>query len=80
MIRRLRDDWTGHPGLAEEHYALAPDALRHVEVDMSGAVVMGVALRRSGLPREICRQILELAVPWPQFVGDGPARKRRRKR
>ena len=51
------------------------EALRHVEVDTSGAFLIVMALRRSGLPPDICRQVLELVVPWPQFAGDGPVRK-----
>ena len=63
-----------------ETWRLALEALRHAEIDLSGAFAMGVALRRSDLPPDICRQILGLAVPWPQFAGDVPARKRRRMR
>jgi hypothetical protein len=62
-----------------ETWRIALEALRHAEVDLSGAFDTGMALRR-GLPPDICRQIFELAVPWPQFAGDGPARKRRRMR
>lgn len=63
-----------------ENWELALGALQHAEVDLSGAFAAGIALRRSGLPPDICRQIFELAVPWPQFAGNGPARKRRRMR
>ena len=63
-----------------ETWELALDALQHAEVDLSGAFAMGMVLRRCGLPPDICRQIFELAVPWPQLVGDGPATKRRRMR
>ena len=62
-----------------ETWQLALEALQHAEVDLSGAFAAGMALRR-GLPPDIFRRILELAVPWPQFAGDGPARKRRRMR
>ena len=62
-----------------ETWGLALEALQHAEVDLSGAFATGMALRR-GLAPDIFRQILELAGPWPQFAGDGPARKRRRMR
>ena len=62
-----------------ETWRIALEALQHAEVDLSGAFATGMALRR-GLAPDIFRQILELAGPWPQFAGDGPARKRRRMR
>ena len=63
-----------------ETWRIALEALQHTEVDLSGAFATGMALRRSGWPADICRQIFELAVAWPQFAGDVPVRKRRRKR
>ena len=63
-----------------ETWRIALEALQHTEVDLSGAFAAGMALRRSDLPPDICRHIFELAVPWPGFAGDGPARKRRRMR
>ena len=56
----------------------ALDTLLSVEVDMRGAFFMAAALRRAGLLPDVCRTILEFAVPWPQPVGDGQTRKRRR--
>ena len=59
-------------------WQLALEALLSVEADLGGAFFMGAALRRGGLPPDVCRMILELALPWPQLAGDGKARKRRR--
>ena len=50
----------------------------NLEIDLRGVFATGMALRRFGVPPEIIRPIFELAVPWPQLAGDGPARKRRR--
>ena len=59
-------------------WELALEALVSVEVDMRGAFFMGAALRRAGLPPDVCRAILEFATQWPQLAGDGKAWKRRR--
>ena len=61
-------------------WALVLEALRHAKADLGGAFAAAVALRRSGLPPDICRQIFQIAVPWPQLAGDGPPRKRSRVR
>ena len=58
-------------------WELALEALCLTQVDLSGAFAMGVALRRSGLPADTCRLILEFAIAWPQFIGDGPRKRRR---
>ena len=56
----------------------ALDTLLSVEVDMRGAFFIAAALRRAGLLPDVCRMILEFAIAWPQPVGDGQTRKRRR--
>ena len=55
-------------------------SLQHVAVDLSDAFAVEISLRRLGLPADICRHILELAVPWPILVGDGPVPLKKRRR
>ncbi len=61
-------------------WSIALATLQHVKIDLSGAFAIAITLRRIGLPADISRQILELVVPWPNFVGGGlaPTKKRRR--